>query len=47
MTRLTLSALALILLAGCGVAGDPLPPEGAVQPVAVRGTDLTPEKGGL
>lgn len=32
MTRLAPALLALLALAACGVNGEPLPPEGAVQP---------------
>ena len=34
-------------LGGCGVAGDPVPPEGAVREVAVEGIDLAEDKGGI
>jgi hypothetical protein len=39
--------LALVLLAGCGVKGDPVPPEGAAPQVAAEGVGLVPDKGGL
>jgi len=39
--------LALALLAGCGVKGDPVPPAGAVPQVATKGVGLVPDKGGL
>jgi len=39
--------LALALLAGCGVKGDPVPPAGAAPQVADEGIDLVPAKGGL
>jgi len=41
---------ALVLLAGlaaCGVAGPPVPPEGAVPEVVKDGVDLAPARGGL
>jgi len=39
--------LALTLLSACGVAGDPVPPDGAVEQVAAEGVGLIPPKGGL
>jgi len=47
MSRAALALAGLVMLAACGVAGPPLPPAGAVEPVAVQGVGLTPEKGGL
>jgi hypothetical protein len=41
------AALALVLLSGCGVKGNPVPPAGAVPQVAGQGVGLVPDKGGL
>ena len=38
-----LVALIFTSLAACGVNGPPLPPQGAVEPVAEEGIELTGE----
>jgi len=41
------AVLALAFLAACGVAGPPVPPDGAVEEVAKEGVGLVPPKGGI
>ncbi len=37
----------LAVLVGCGIDGDPVPPDGSVAPIASEGVALTPEKGSI
>ncbi len=40
-----LSLIVLVFLASCGIEGDPLPPEGAVDGVTENASSLIKEKG--
>ena len=42
-----LAFMATLALAACGVDGPPLPPEGAVEPVATHGSGLTGDLEGI